>query len=130
MRHDYIYQFHKHFLEAVFSGAPGIEGSYFIDWTKTLGLYIEENDLGLQSLDQTAFIGCLSYGAGCSDSAVIGELYKAKILDKTSAMKNMRDALRRSTTPNFYGWGDITLDVLEQTILSTSQFGNYAAAYK
>jgi hypothetical protein len=113
-----------------FSAAPGIERSYFVDWTKTLGLYIEENDLGLESLGQTAFIGWLTYGAGSANSGAIGDLYKAEILDKEILKKSARESLRRSTTPNFYGWGNITLDVLEKTILTTSQFGNYSAAYK
>lgn len=112
------------------SNVPGISRAHAVDWTKTLALYIEETDMGLESLGQSTFLGWLTYGAGTADSQSIGELYNTEILDETDKQETAQTKLRQNIVPNFYGGGKVSLDVLEASILTTSQFGNYATAYK
>lgn len=116
--------------EFTFEGAPGLPRDFRVDWTKTLGLYIEEMDLGLKSLGKNAFLGRLTYGASTSDPAVIGGLYNAMILDETIKLERARRQVRENLMPNLYGWGDVSLETIEASFLTTSQFGNYAAAYQ
>jgi hypothetical protein len=116
--------------EFSFSAAPALPRNFQVDWTKTLGAYIEEVDLGLQSLGKNAFLGSLTYGTNGSDAAPIGDIYNARVLDEEAKLEAARDRLRNNLKPNLYGWGNIPLEIVRESVLSTSQFGSYISAYK
>ncbi|GGE64972.1 hypothetical protein GCM10011533_16690 [Streptosporangium jomthongense] len=113
--------------EFTFAELKGMPGEFVADWTKNTASYLESVNLGGGSLNQKAFAGWVNYGDGSSVQG-LAELYQSVLLDSDSEAS--RKALRESTKPNVYGWGDISLGDLTASILSPVDLGHYLSAYQ
>jgi len=113
--------------EFTFAESKGLPGEFVADWTKNSATYLESINLGGGSLNQKAFIGWVNYGDGSSVQG-LAELYQSVLLDDDS--DELRNTLRESTKPNFYGWGNLSLSDLTASILSPTDLGHYLLAYQ
>lgn len=113
--------------EFTFAQLKGLPGEFVADWTKNSAAYLESVNLGGGSLNQKAFVGWVNYGEGSSIEG-LAELYRSVLLDGDTEV--LREALRESTKPNFYGWGNLALVDLTASILSPTDLGHYLSAYQ
>lgn len=113
--------------EFTFAELKGMPGEFSADWTKNSAAYLESINLGGGSLNQKAFAGWVNYGDGSSVQG-LAELYQSVLLDGDTGV--LRNTLRESTTPNVYGWGNVSLGDLTASILSPADLGHYLSAYQ
>ena len=108
------------------SEVPGEPGDFLVDWTKTSAVYLEEVNLGESSLNQSALLGWLNYGASAPNEG-LGELYRSVLTGDGSDER--RQFVRESTHANLYGWGRVTLAEVQASLLSPVELGHYLSAY-
>lgn len=113
--------------EFTFSELKGMPAEFVADWTKNSATYLESVNLGGGSLNQQAFAGWVNYGDG-STAQGLAKLYQSVLLGEDSG--ELRKALRESTKPNVYGWGNVSLGELTASILSPTDLGHYLSAYQ
>jgi hypothetical protein len=113
--------------EFTFAELKGMPGEFVADWTKNTASYLEIVNLGGGSLNRKAFVGWVNYAHGSSIQG-LSDLYQGVLTgENTNAL---REALRESTKPNFYGWGNVSLADLAASILSPADLGHYLSAYQ
>lgn|SRR5690554_1575065 len=113
--------------EFTFSELKGLPDDFIADWTKNSAVYLESVNLGGGSLNQKAFAGWVNYGEGVSGGG-LPELYQAVLMDED--IESPRATLRESNRPNLYGWGQVSLNDMRQSILSPADLGHYLSAYQ
>ncbi len=113
--------------EFTFAELKGMPDEFVADWTKNSATYLESVNLGGGSLNQKAFAGWVNYGDG-SRVQGLAELYQSVLLGGDS--EALRKALRESTKPNVYGWGNVSLGDLTASILSPADLGHYLSSYQ
>lgn len=113
--------------EFTFAGLKGMPGEFVADWTKNTATYLEIINLGGGSLNRKAFAGWVNYGNGSSIQG-LSDLYQSVLVGENT--EALRGALRESTKPNFYGWGNVSLGDLAASILSPADLGHYLSAYQ
>lgn len=105
---------------------PGEPGDFLVDWTKTSAVYLEEVNLGGSSLNQSALLGWLNYGASAVNEG-LAELYRSALTGEGSTER--RQTVRALTHANLYGWGRVTLTEVQASLLSPAELGHYLSAY-
>ena len=109
---------------ANFKSFPANPQTYVIDHAKTASYYLESLDKGRTGLFVQTYLGKVSYSAE-SESAQLVKLYQKEVHGTDEEILKVQKQLRETETPNFYGEGELGLELIEKSILTGAEFNSY-----
>lgn len=107
---------------ANFSNQPQ---SYSFDNAKTNRFFIEMTPNELSGFFQNAYLGTLQYGNSDINLSDLDALYQADVYGSEQQTLQKIEQYRAATLPNFYGQGELDIEILQQGILSNGEFLSY-----
>ena len=110
--------------EASFSSFPANPQTYVIDHAKTASYYLESLDRGRAGLFVQSYLGKVSYSVQ-SESPLLVAFYNKDVHGSDKEVLESQTQLREAEQPNFYGEGEIALDLIEKSILTGAEFSSY-----
>ncbi len=116
---------HKWLLgTANFASFPANPQTYVINHAKTASYYLESLDKGRTGLFVQSYLGKVSYTVE-SESSQIAEFYQKEVHGTDEEILALQDQLRQTEEPNFYGEGELGLELIEKSILTGAEFNSY-----
>lgn len=110
--------------EAAFTSFPANPQTYVIDHAKTASYYLENLDRGRAGLFVNTYLGKVSYTVR-SESPLLVAFYNQEVHGSDQEVLESQTQLRNSEMPNFYGEGEIGLELIEKSILTGAEFSSY-----
>jgi len=110
--------------EFTYSEFPANPTHYVVDHSKTSSYYMEILDSGRSGLFVNTYLGNITYGID-DHPRIIGEFYEKEVHASDEDIATLQSDLRSKTTPNAYGQGNLTLDLVEKSLLTAAEFESY-----
>jgi len=107
-----------------FMDFPANPKTYIIDHAKTASYYLESLEKGRTGLFVNSYLGKVTYTAA-SESSQIAALYKEEVHGEDNVILKLQTQLRKTEIPNFYGEGELGLELIEKSILTGAEFNSY-----
>jgi hypothetical protein len=109
---------------------PAMPTVYLDDNSKSDSFYLESLEAGQIGLHFKRYLGSIRYGTG-KPSPLIQQFYKLDLTGSdTKALAKAQNALRTDVKPNFYGAGELGIELIEKSLLTDAEFTNYFIAQK
>jgi hypothetical protein len=109
-----------------YADVPIESPTFSVDESRINRYYIESFDAGRAGRFLQTYLGSIEYGTGVvPDELTL--LYGAEVGLSAADSSSVRADLRRGNTPNFYGRGELELEYVVESILTTTEFGAYFA---
>lgn len=103
---------------------PANPTHYVIDHSKTSSYYMEILDSGRSGLFVNAYLGNITYGID-DHPRIIGAFYEKEVHASNDEIATLQSELRSKTVPNVYGEGNLSLDLIEKSLLTATEFESY-----
>jgi len=110
--------------KANFLSFPANPQSYTVDHATTASYYLESFDKGRTGFFVQSYLGKVSYTIE-SVSTQIVELYNTDVHGIDREVLKLQTKLRQTEIPNFYGEGELGLELIEKSILTGAEFNSY-----
>ncbi|MBV1881218.1 MAG: hypothetical protein KUG82_06270 [Pseudomonadales bacterium] len=110
--------------EANFIAYPGNPQLYVLNHAKTASYYLESLDKGRTGLFVQSYLGLMSYSVD-AESINLAALYKAEVHGTEQEILKLQTQFRESEFPNFYGEGELNLELIEKSILTGAELSSY-----
>jgi hypothetical protein len=107
-----------------FMDFPANPKTYIIDHAKTASYYLESLKKGRTGLFVNSYLGKVTYTAA-SEPSQIAALYKEEVYGEDKVILKLQTQLRKTEIPNFYGEGELSLELIEKSILTGAEFNSY-----
>jgi hypothetical protein len=108
----------------VFSDMPLEVSTFALDDSRIVRYYIESLEGGRSGGFLNTYLGNVQYGAFAPADS-ISDLYQAEVVGDDRAARKAASTLRSSGLPNLYGQGNLSLEHIERSVLSNSEFVGY-----
>jgi hypothetical protein len=99
--------------------------AFTFDKANTNSFFLELSPSELSGFFQNSYLGAVQYGAGSVDQAKLEELYEAEVFGSESDTLEKIKVFRKAAVPNFYGQGELKIEVIRQGLLSNGEFLNF-----
>ena len=101
-----------------------INTDYVVDHSKAASYFVEQFDSGYSGLLTKGFLGNVGYGVNAQTDAIVG-LYEQQVYGTDADIAPVLKALRNKVQANFYGEGDLTLAMVEKSLMTPAEFSAY-----
>lgn len=102
-----------------------IPTAYSFDNAPTNRFFIESSDTELKGFFQQAYLGSIEYGKGTIDPVGLENIYKAEVYGSNGESEALIETYRSQAQPNFYGQGELNIDLIQKGLLSNGEFLNF-----
>ncbi len=100
---------------------------YAVDDSRVLSDYLEAIETELPGRFVDLYLGTIAYGIGGTGPEV-ERLARATVSGSEEQVRAARANLRRKLHPNLFGRGEVALEVIEKSLLSTSEYADYSSS--
>jgi len=104
--------------------------AFTFDKANTNSFFLELSPSELSGFFQNSYLGAVQYGAGSVDHAKLEELYEAEVFGTEEDTLEKIDVFRKSAVPNFYGQGELEIELIRSGLLSNGEFLNFFLSIK
>lgn len=99
--------------------------AFTFDQANTNSFFIELSPSELSGFFQNSYLGAVQYGSGGVDQTKLEELYQAEVFGSESDTLEKIAAFRKVAIPNFYGQGELDIELIRKGLLSNGEFLNF-----
>lgn len=85
---------------------------------------MEQLDSGYSGLLTKGFLGNIGYGVNAHPAEIV-RLYEQQVYGSETEIVPELKTLRATVRPNFYGEGDLTLLMVEKSLMTPAEFAAY-----
>lgn len=110
--------------EFLYAALPAGPEKQLVAHSRVASYYLESIDTELSGRFLDLYMGTVNYGAGGTGTH-IRSFSKSKVFGSDEELRAASAELRTHLRPNLYGRGDVPLEMIEKSLLSTAEFMDY-----
>ncbi|MFT7558527.1 MAG: hypothetical protein ACI93R_000422 [Flavobacteriales bacterium] len=111
--------------ESPFSEFSESPQGFTFDNAKTNRFFIELSPNELSGFFQNSYLGVVQYGMGEVDQESLNGLYNSDVFGTEEETIEKIGIFRQKGLPNFYGQGELDIEVIQKGLLSNGEFLNF-----
>ncbi len=109
---------------------PAMPTLYLVDNSKANSFYLENLESGQAGLHYKRYLGNVRFGSG-QHSELINHFYKLDMMGvEGKPLETAQKTLRETVVPNFYGAGELGIELIEKSLMTDAEFSNYFHEWK
>ena len=101
--------------------------AFTFDNANTNRFFIELSPNELSGFFQNSYLGAVQYGMGEVDQDLLNDLYNSDVFGTEEDTIKKITAFRKQALPNFYGQGELNIEIIQKGLLSNGEFLNFFA---